>query len=343
MSPKEVSIFFVQNKEFRDDSQFDTLLVFYGSVEHLCFEVSARRKQALLLYLIRRKGKTSLQEKQALIFTRTRQRADRLAEALRHFGFEATSIHKGLSMCKRKAVIDEFKNSTIQFLIATDVMSRGIDIPFLPFVINFDTPTNPEDYIHRLGRTGRAERTGMAITFVSKKPMILSVGHQVVELNEQHLIKNIEKLLQTSIRIGKVPGPWKDTDQDAVSDVPKEENIECDTVISNKKLLQAKEEKVKLLLERIRSGKNSFMVRSKMRKRLKEELKCQAMGIHKEPAEISLRNFKEGRYEDVINSFDFKKAVKGGVKIPIPKKLRRMMSGKKGDLSSLAQKLSITN
>ena len=119
-------------------------------------------KAALVVHLLRRNTMT-----QALIFTRTKHRANRLADYLVQSGIRAERIHGNRSQSQRTAALAGFKNGTFPVLVATDIAARGIDVNELGHVVNFDVPQVPDDYIHRVGRTGRAEATGEAFTFVS--------------------------------------------------------------------------------------------------------------------------------------------------------------------------------
>src|SRR5690606_22250079 len=103
----------------------------------------------------------------ALVFTRTKHRANRVAEWLTKRGIEAERIHGNRSQAQRTAALDGFKKGRFKVLVATDVAARGIDIEALPHVVNFDVPAQSDDYIHRVGRTARAEREGEAWTFAS--------------------------------------------------------------------------------------------------------------------------------------------------------------------------------
>ena len=105
--------------------------------------------------------------KEALVFTRTKHRANRLYELLEKHGVAVARIHGNRSQAARVAALDGFKDGSIRVLVATDVAARGIDVADLGHVVNFDVPAQPEDYIHRVGRTGRAEATGEAFTFVA--------------------------------------------------------------------------------------------------------------------------------------------------------------------------------
>jgi len=119
-------------------------------------------KSALILHLLRQKTMT-----QALIFTRTKHRANRLTDHLVQAGIRAERIHGNRSQAQRTAALAGFKAGTFPVLVATDIAARGIDVDQLGHVVNFDVPMAPEDYIHRVGRTGRMEATGEAFTFVS--------------------------------------------------------------------------------------------------------------------------------------------------------------------------------
>ena len=126
------------------------------------YPVPQELKTALFVALLER---GDMQE--ALVFTRTKHRANRLAEQLVKRGISAERIHGNRSQTARTAALAGFKNGSIRVLVATDIAARGIDIEELGHVVNFDVPTAPEDYIHRVGRTARAEATGDAFTLVS--------------------------------------------------------------------------------------------------------------------------------------------------------------------------------
>jgi ATP-dependent RNA helicase RhlE len=126
------------------------------------YPVRQELKSALVVHLLRRKTMT-----QALIFTRTKHRANRLAEYLVRAGIRAERIHGNRSQSQRTAALAGFKNGTFPVLVATDIAARGIDVNELGHVVNFDVPRVPDDYIHRVGRTGRADATGEAFTFVA--------------------------------------------------------------------------------------------------------------------------------------------------------------------------------
>jgi ATP-dependent RNA helicase RhlE len=133
-----------------------------SGITQAVYPVSQGLKPVLLVELLKRGD-----VKQALVFTRTKHRANRLAEHLVKAGVRAERIHGNRSQAQRTAALEGFKNGTFPVLVATDIAARGIDVDALGHVVNFDVPLVPEDYIHRVGRTGRAEATGDAFTFVS--------------------------------------------------------------------------------------------------------------------------------------------------------------------------------
>jgi ATP-dependent RNA helicase RhlE len=133
-----------------------------SGITQAVYPVPQELKPALVVHLL--KGKTM---RQALIFTRTKHRANRLADYLVRTGVRADRIHGNRSQSQRTAALMGFKNGTFPVLVATDIAARGIDVDALGHVVNFDVPQVPDDYIHRVGRTGRAEMTGEAFTFVS--------------------------------------------------------------------------------------------------------------------------------------------------------------------------------
>ena len=119
-------------------------------------------KPALLVALLRKRDMHD-----ALVFTRTKHRADRLAKHLMQQGFKAERIHGNRSQAQRTEALAGFKSGKYRVLVATDIAARGIDVTALGHVVNFDVPAVPDDYIHRVGRTARAEAMGSAFTFVS--------------------------------------------------------------------------------------------------------------------------------------------------------------------------------
>jgi ATP-dependent RNA helicase RhlE len=129
---------------------------------------------------------------QVLVFTRTKHGANRLAEQLCRDGIQAVAIHGNKSQGARTRALAGFKSGDVRVLVATDIAARGLDIEELPHVVNYDLPNVPEDYVHRIGRTGRAGMTGEALSLVSE--------------DEHDFLRDIEKLLKRSIERVVVPG-----------------------------------------------------------------------------------------------------------------------------------------
>lgn len=135
----------------------------FDLITQLAYAVEDDKKGPLLRYLI-----TKNEMQQVLVFTSSVHKADMVCDKLNINGIKAMTMHSKKSQGAREAALKKFKNNEIQVLVATDLMSRGIDIPFLPFVVNYELPRSPKDYIHRIGRTGRAENAGTAISLVNE-------------------------------------------------------------------------------------------------------------------------------------------------------------------------------
>ncbi|MCD4680253.1 MAG: DEAD/DEAH box helicase [Bacteroidales bacterium] len=131
-------------------------------INQSAYFIAAEKKGPLLRYLIKSKKMT-----QVLVFTSSVVRAERVADKLRKNGIEAKAIHRKRTQGVRTDLLNDFKEGKLQVLVSTDLLSRGIDIEFLPYVINYELPRSPKIFIHRIGRTGRAERPGEAITLIS--------------------------------------------------------------------------------------------------------------------------------------------------------------------------------
>lgn len=146
------------------------------TVTHALYPVSQHIKTALLLELLKRTDAGSV-----LVFTRTKHRAEKLARQITQAGFRATSLHGDRSQGQRQAALAGFKNGHFQVMVATDIAARGLDVENISHVINFDMPATSDDYIHRIGRTGRAERTGDALTLVTP--------------DDREMIRSLEKIM----------------------------------------------------------------------------------------------------------------------------------------------------
>ncbi len=152
-----------------------------AKVEQCFYEVDAKRKAAMLAYLI---GSKNWQ--QVLIFTRTKQAVDELVIELAKDGIKAAAVHGDKSQGARDRGLEEFKSGKVRALVATDVAARGLDIKELQYVVNFELPYNAEDYIHRIGRTGRAGQTGVAVSLIAHKEKYLF--EEVKELTGEELL-----------------------------------------------------------------------------------------------------------------------------------------------------------
>ena len=132
------------------------------TVTHALYPVEPHLKTPLLLALLKKDATGSV-----LVFTRTKHRAQKVAVQLSRAGYRATSLHGNRTQNQRQAALNGFKSGFYQIMVATDIAARGLDVESISHVINYDMPNTPEDYIHRIGRTGRAERLGDAFTFVT--------------------------------------------------------------------------------------------------------------------------------------------------------------------------------
>ena len=150
------------------------------NISQLAYSISNEKKGPLLRHLIK-----SSNLKQVLVFTASTYKADNVSDKLRKNGIEARAIHGKKNHEARKMALQDFKNGRLRVLVATDLLSRGIDIEYLPHVINYELPRSPKDYIHRIGRTGRAESSGEAITFVAPE--------------DEHHFKIIQKKMKITV------------------------------------------------------------------------------------------------------------------------------------------------
>ena len=151
------------------------------------FPVDKKKKPALLAYLIKENAWS-----QVLVFTKTKHGANRLVKFLENQGISSVPIHGNKSQAARTKALDSFKKNKVQVLVATDIAARGIDINLLPHVVNFDLPHVSEDYVHRIGRTGRAGSDGEAVSLVSA--------------DEIKLLKDIERLIKKIIPRTQIDG-----------------------------------------------------------------------------------------------------------------------------------------
>jgi ATP-dependent RNA helicase RhlE len=157
------------------------------TVAHTLCPVDQRDKTALLLRLLKDTDTDSV-----LVFTRTKHRADRLAEQVKRSGYRAAVLHSNRTQNQRQQALDGFRSGKYDLLVATDIAARGLDIATVSHVINYDMPGTVDDYIHRIGRTGRAERRGDALTLVTA--------------DDCDTVRDIERVLGRAVRVQKVQG-----------------------------------------------------------------------------------------------------------------------------------------
>mgnify|MGYP001127322014 CR=1 FL=1 len=345
------------------------------TVRHVQYHVSSvQKKFRLLLFLLRRKE--SLEGKQVLVFVRTKQKADRIAEKLKRWcNIAAESIHKDKSPTKRTELINKFMNKELRVLIATDVLARGIDVPDLQVVVNYDIPALPEDYIHRVGRTGRAGNEGTAFSFVSNEPQVVKLGKSPVEMNDMHYVAAIEKFLGHNIERQEIPGTWRDNkgigDEDADIEMDEhvvrpnskgqqktternivttntQKKIKEDTISTSKRLaFELLERKKEAEQKRIEHLKSHNKIRGPVSERISNiyrELKSKIVeegNLRNVKHAPTLRHFKEGRYEEMITKFEERRATRRGVNVDNIKKdikQRRKLMKKKLDAEKKMQK-----
>ena len=158
-----------------------------STVTHAVYPVPRERKSLLLVELLRKPEMDSV-----LVFTRTKHGADRVVRHLDDEGITATAMHADKSQGERTRALDDFKAGKIRVLVATDIAQRGLDVSGISHVINYDVPQQPEDYVHRIGRTGRAAATGDAFTFMSP--------------DEISMVRAIERTIGQQIPRISVPG-----------------------------------------------------------------------------------------------------------------------------------------
>jgi ATP-dependent RNA helicase RhlE len=159
-----------------------------NTVRHFVYPVPKQKKVELLAHLLKEMGTLE----SVLVFTRTKAGADRVVRHLEDAGFEAEALHADKSQVQREAALLAFKENRIRILVATDIAQRGLDISGISHVVNYDVPTQAEDYVHRIGRTGRAAKEGDAFTFMCA--------------DEIGMVRTIERVIGQEIPRVSVPG-----------------------------------------------------------------------------------------------------------------------------------------
>ncbi|UCD68725.1 MAG: DEAD/DEAH box helicase [Betaproteobacteria bacterium] len=156
------------------------------SVTHTMYKVDSRAKRDALVRLLRDRDM-----KQVLVFCNTKIGANRLAYRLQKDDLNAAAIHSDRTQAERMQALAQFKEGKVRILVATDIAARGLDIEQLPFVVNFDMPSNPEDYVHRIGRTGRAGLSGEAISLIASE--------------DRDYLAAVEKLIKKKLELNDLP------------------------------------------------------------------------------------------------------------------------------------------
>ncbi len=157
------------------------------TVQHYVYPCPKEKKSALLVELLKQKAMDTV-----LVFTRTKHGADKIVRHLEGAGIESTAMHADKTQGQRTQALEDFKSGKVRVLVATDIAQRGLDISGITHVINYDVPQQAEDYVHRIGRTGRAASTGDAYTFMCA--------------DEIAMVKTIERVIQQAIPRVSVPG-----------------------------------------------------------------------------------------------------------------------------------------
>jgi len=183
---RKLAATFMRHPQLVEVARRNTPAELVAQVQH---PVDQARKKNLLAHLVKENN-----WQQVLVFTKTKRGANRLAEALGKSGIEADAIHGNKSQPQRTRVLKRFKDNQLQVLVATDIAARGIDIDELPHVVNFDLPHVPEDYVHRIGRTGRAGASGEAVSLVSfdDRPLMSDIEKLMNRKVEQRVIAGFE-------------------------------------------------------------------------------------------------------------------------------------------------------
>lgn len=163
-----------------------------SNIKQLLYETTDRAKQDSLIQIM-----SEHRPFLAVIFCRTKRRAKKLNDALTAKGYESDELHGDLSQAKREKVMQRFRDAKIQYLVATDVAARGLDVEGITHVFNYDIPQDPESYIHRIGRTGRAGGKGLAITFAAPK------DKPALKQIEQHIKQKLERRSMENLSPGK--------------------------------------------------------------------------------------------------------------------------------------------
>jgi ATP-dependent RNA helicase RhlE len=170
-----------------------------ATVSHSLYPVKQHLKTKLLTEILYR-----IKSKSVLVFTRTKHRTERIARQLKRAGFRVASLQGDLSQSSRQAALDGFRTGSVKILVATDIAARGIDVLHISHVINYDIPENTDAYIHRIGRTGRVNNNGDALTFVTSADtaMVSSIEHMLNKKIERRMLEDFDYTLPAPEKAG---------------------------------------------------------------------------------------------------------------------------------------------
>ncbi len=188
-----------------------------STVAHALYPVNQHLKTALLLELLRHTDTESV-----LIFTRTKHRARRVGQLLEKAGYRAASLQGNLSQKRRQAALDGFRDGSYKVLVATDIAARGIDVTRISHVINYDMPDTTDAYTHRIGRTGRAEKTGDAFTFITREDedIVRNIEHVLGEKVERRTMTGFDYKKQAPVRDTDFSRPLREPRRNGKQNIP---------------------------------------------------------------------------------------------------------------------------
>jgi ATP-dependent RNA helicase RhlE len=196
------------------------------TVSHAIYPVEQHLKTGLLMELLKHTNTESI-----LIFTRTKHRAKRIGQQLEKEGYKAASLQGNLSQNKRQDALDGFRNGSYQILVATDIAARGIDVLSISHVINYDIPDTADAYTHRIGRTGRAAKTGDAFTFVSPEdePLVKSIERVLGKKIERRILNDFDYKKSTPARDTEFRRQPRETQRSRTQQKPAQTGTHTDT------------------------------------------------------------------------------------------------------------------
>jgi superfamily II DNA/RNA helicase len=195
-------------------------------VSHALYPVEQHLKTGLLMELLKHTDTESI-----LIFTRTKHRAKRIGQQLEREGYKAASLQGNLSQNKRQDALDGFRNGSYQILVATDIAARGIDVLSISHVINYDIPDTTDAYTHRIGRTGRAAKTGDAFTFVSTEdePLVKSIERVLGKKIERRILKDFDYKKSAPVKDAEFRRPPREQQRTRTQQKPAQTGARTDT------------------------------------------------------------------------------------------------------------------